>query len=141
MDKLYDDLLTVAKKMKIEPDNVEDLVQTTFHTVLEKGLPLEIKLLVTVLKRIYYNQKRREALPIYFPDLQTTTEVKIDPGFSDSTINALESLTDFERKIFLDKYLYDKSTQEIAEEHQRTKKTITNILSKTRKKLQKALLE
>ncbi len=119
-----------------------DLVQSSYLKLVEKGKPLIISYLITTIKNLYIDYKRKEKLKFNWIQ-KLNPKTKYEPTFSVEPFleRILFELPDKNREILFLSIIQEYTAQEIADILNIPRGTVLSILHRTKKKLKKQLQE
>lgn len=144
--KELEDLLNRAYRYALSLTHNEndafDLVQSSYLKLVEKGKPLLISYLITTIKNLNIDHKRREKVKRSWLE-KLNIKTKYEPLFSVEPFleKILYALSDKNREILFLSIVEEYTAQEIADTLNISRGTVLSILHRTKQKLKLQLTE
>ena len=144
--KELEDLLNRAYRYALSLTHNEndafDLVQSSYLKLVEKGKPLLISYLITTIKNLNIDHKRREKVKRSWLE-ELNIKTKYEPLFSVEPFleKILYALSDKNREILFLSIVEEYTAQEIADTLNIPRGTVLSILHRTKQKLKLQLTE
>ncbi len=123
-------------------DDSFDLVQTSYLKLIEKNKPLIISYLITTIRNLFIDSKRKEKLKLNWIKKSTPkTSCQANYTTEPNLERILSELSDRDREILFLSILEEYTAQEISDLIKIPRGTILSILSRTKQKLKVQLNE
>lgn len=147
-------ILNTCKKMYLNQQDAEGVVQEVFLKVWEKRIALDSTLsfnayLLTIMRSLIFNQSKKQALEIAYQKYNIHFLRKVDNSTEENvhfeeiklfTNQAIASLPKGQKEVISLKFSEHLTSEEIAEKLHISKRTVENQLYKATKKLKKQFI-